>query len=589
MFANQSLKAKLMMLCLFFSCVTGVVGGVSYYFAASTNKIFRSVIESDLASVISLGTMRSAFKDVRIFTGSLAIEGTTQVESNKIIENARKAIATYAEREKKYNVLPFNDSEEKVYKEQLVPAWNHYVEVSNKVLKLAENQGKEAQDQMRVIFSKEGPEASAATTKALADLEDLNDVASQKSTAAAIDQGVRGNIIVLSLTVISFILAIFIGILFSNRLTSTFSKFAGNLSESATELHSASSQIAESGTELSASATEQAAALQETVASVDEISAMINKNADNSKTSQDFAQKSQDTATKGKKVVENMIRSIDEIDRSNADIMNQVESSNKEISDIVKVIAEIGTKTKVINDIVFQTKLLSFNASVEAARAGEHGKGFAVVAEEVGNLAQMSGNAAKEISQLLDGSIQKVEKIVSDTKSKAERLIALGKEKVAAGTLTARQCGEVLDEIVANVSAVGQMTNEIATASHEQSQGVQEITKAMAQLDQVTQQNASASQQSSDAAEKLTSQSKQLNDMVNELVSLIKGGGSLESSHQQSASTSRVIKQNVILMQPRKNANLNTFSQNHSTQSVKIKKAVGESIPSENDPRFKDV
>jgi methyl-accepting chemotaxis protein len=78
--------------------------------------------------------------------------------------------------------------------------------------------------------------------------------------------------------------------------------------------------------------------------------------------------------------------------------MNQINYSNEQMSEIVKVIQEIETKTKVINDIVFQTKLLSFNASVEAARAGEQGKGFAVVAEEVGNLAQMSGNAAKEIS-----------------------------------------------------------------------------------------------------------------------------------------------------------------------------------------------
>jgi methyl-accepting chemotaxis protein len=86
--------------------------------------------------------------------------------------------------------------------------------------------------------------------------------------------------------------------------------------------------------------------------------------------------------------------------------------SNDEISSIVKVIAEIGDKTKVINDIVFQTKLLSFNASVEAARAGEQGKGFAVVAEEVGNLATMSGKAAEEISSMLGDSMGKVELIV---------------------------------------------------------------------------------------------------------------------------------------------------------------------------------
>lgn len=102
-----------------------------------------------------------------------------------------------------------------------------------------------------------------------------------------------------------------------------------------------------------------------------------------------------------------MIHSITEISESNDRIMSQVADGNRKISEIVQVISEIGNKTKVINDIVFQTKLLSFNASVEAARAGEHGKGFAVVAEEVGNLAQMSGNAAKEISDMLNGSVSR--------------------------------------------------------------------------------------------------------------------------------------------------------------------------------------
>jgi hypothetical protein len=93
---------------------------------------------------------------------------------------------------------------------------------------------------------------------------------------------------------------------------------------------------------------------------------------------------------------------IMEIQETNKKLVDDVLEGNRKISEIVELVKEIGNKTKVINDIVFQTKLLSFNASVEAARAGEHGKGFAVVAEEVGNLASMSGQASKEISALLE-------------------------------------------------------------------------------------------------------------------------------------------------------------------------------------------
>jgi len=220
-----------------------------------------------------------------------------------------------------------------------------------------------------------------------------------------------------------------------------------------------------------------------------------------------------------------MHTSIQEISSSNGEIMKQVEASNQEISHIVKVIAEIGNKTKVINDIVFQTKLLSFNASVEAARAGEHGKGFAVVAEEVGNLAQMSGNAAKEITAMLDDSIRKVEKTVNDTKIKVEQLMVTGRGKIEAGVVTSRKCGEALDQIVQNVDQLGQMVGEISAASQEQAQGVQEINRAMAQLDQVTQQNASASQEAANAAAQLNVQADSLRGIVRTLEKLVQGVG----------------------------------------------------------------
>ena len=120
--------------------------------------------------------------------------------------------------------------------------------------------------------------------------------------------------------------------------------------------------------------------------------------------------------------------------------MGQVETGNLKIAEIIKMIEEISQKTRVINDIVFQTKLLTFNASVEAAREGEHGKGFALIAEEIGNLAQMSGNAATEISALLETSVQKVDQIISESKSSVGQSVQEGKQKVMFGTDIARRC-----------------------------------------------------------------------------------------------------------------------------------------------------
>lgn len=221
-----------------------------------------------------------------------------------------------------------------------------------------------------------------------------------------------------------------------------------------------------------------------------------------------------------------MIEAIGDINTSNTGIMDQINETNKEIENIVKIINEIGTKTKVINDIVFQTKLLSFNASVEAARAGEQGKGFAVVAEEVGNLAAMSGAAALEITNMLDGSIKTVEGIVRDSKEKIGKLVLNSKEKVENGTRVAHECEEVLNEIVSSIASVSKMVAEISSASQEQAHGVHEITKAIAQLDQVTQQNTANSTESANAAGTLSGQAEALNSLVQKLVQTIEGSDS---------------------------------------------------------------
>jgi methyl-accepting chemotaxis protein len=360
----------------------------------------------------------------------------------------------------------------------------------------------------------------------------------------------------------------------SRRLEAVIEHLRGGsekVSTTATDVTAASYSLSEASTE-------QAAALQETAASIEEINAMIKKSSENATRSQDVAGKSSEIAKRGKEAVDRMSEAINDINVSNESILHQISESNGQISEIAKVIAEIGNKTKVINDIVFQTKLLSFNASVEAARAGEHGKGFAVVAEEVGNLAQMSGNAAKEISEMLAASIKKVESIVDETKHKVEGLIADGRQKVQSGIVIADQCGVVLNDVVVNVDELNTMVTEITVASHEQSQGVNEITKAMNELDQTTHANATTSQQVSGYANSLSDESKHMNEMVAELVGVVLG----QSSNKTQAPSKTEVPKVVAL-----------HAENHTRAkeppATKLKKASGDSTPDSNDPRFKDV
>lgn len=349
-------------------------------------------------------------------------------------------------------------------------------------------------------------------------------------------------------------------------LINSISKVADGLKKETSALRDVAGNSSELASKLSEATTQQAASLQETVASIDEISAMVRRNADSAAASSQKSEHSNMIATKGKEKAGQMMDSIAAIAAGNDEIINQIEASNREFSEIVKVIQDISLKTQVINDIVFQTKLLSFNASVEAARAGENGKGFAVVAEEVGNLASMSGKAAAEISEMVTSSVRKVVDIVDNSKTLMDQSIRKSKEKIEIGTVTSRECMRALDEIHENVSSVNEMIREISTASKEQSSGVQEINKAMSEMDQVTQSNTLIAQDSSQTAKELQSQAERLNVLVIEL--------SRTLGHDVSKSEKPEIRHrtdNVI--------SLKTPSKIQQDSA----------LPASNDPRFEDV
>ena len=183
----------------------------------------------------------------------------------------------------------------------------------------------------------------------------------------------------------------------------------------------------------------------------------------------------------------------------------------------------IADKTKLIDEIVFQTKLLSFNASVEAARAGEAGKGFSVVAEEVSKLAEMSGRAAQEIRTLLEQSNVRVESIISSTRGNVSKLVSEGEGKVILGVKTAEGCQRALDEINNDIEEMVNMSKQITEATKEQSLGVSEINSALEQIGLATNQNADASRQCSLAADELKIQVGNTHEVVNSLLEVIYG------------------------------------------------------------------
>jgi methyl-accepting chemotaxis protein-2 (aspartate sensor receptor) len=244
-------------------------------------------------------------------------------------------------------------------------------------------------------------------------------------------------------------------------------RVVGEVRQGTDTIATASSQIAAGNQNLSSRTEQQASSLEETAASMEELTSTVKQNADNAQQANQLAASASEVALRGGSVVSQVV-----------DTMGSIHASSKKIVDI----------TGVIDGIAFQTNILALNAAVEAARAGDQGRGFAVVASEVRSLAQRSAAAAKEIKGLIDDSVGKVD----------------------AGSALVGQAGQTMEEIVASVRRVTDIMGEIATASHEQTSGIEQINQAITQMDQVTQQNAALVEEAAAAASSLQEQAGHL-------------------------------------------------------------------------------
>lgn len=529
MFRSFSFRTKLLSLCFMLCGVSAFVGGIGYLGLSEVNTEYGFVTEKVMPKALLANKMFLEYRRVRITLRTLGIPGLSKEDAHKAMADAEDAVAKYEEAKKEYLDLGFAPGQKEKW-EIVDQSWNDFKTLVPKGISYYNSGKPEDLKNLMEIFMVEDPKKAATFTVAGVDLLKFHRELGQAKVDQAKSAGGRATIMSLVSLFVGITFGLLFGFVFAQSMNKTMQSIVSQLNENAAQVASASAQIASSSEELSSAATEQSSSLEQTASSLEEITSMISKATDSAKAAAESSIESKEKAVVGRGAVDKMLSSMAEISDSNEAIMNQVNASNQQMVEIVRVIQEIGNKTKVINEIVFQTKLLSFNASVEAARAGEHGKGFAVVAEEVGNLAQMSGNAAKEISEMLEGSISKVQTIVDETKTKVESLVALGKDKVQAGNSVANQCSEVLNDILNEVTKVTNLSQEISQASLEQSQGVGEINKAMRQLDTVTQQNSATSEEAASAAEEMSAQAEALKRVVDELVNVMNGAGKAKAN-----------------------------------------------------------
>lgn len=265
-----------------------------------------------------------------------------------------------------------------------------------------------------------------------------------------------------------------------SRLNRSLGSAITELGESSTQVERIASQLAAGSESLADGASQQASSLEESSSALEQMASMTRQNADNARQTNEASAKSLGLISSGSKAVSDVTMAMSEISDSSE---------------------QIGTIIKTIEEIAFQTNLLALNAAVEAARAGEAGKGFAVVADEVRNLALRSSQAAKDTSQLIQSTV----------------------ERVRTGSQHVNDLTEAFTQIEQESQKVGGLVGQISTACNEQALGIDQINVAVSQMDKVTQSNAATAEESASASADLSRQSTTLNDLVMKLADIVHG------------------------------------------------------------------
>jgi methyl-accepting chemotaxis protein len=487
MLKHLSLKAKLISSFCLVACILAVVGWIGFTGLSKAEGQISVLAGDYYPSVAALSSLLEYQLRVRMNTEMVA-NVNLPIERRKDYPVKIKEAFGWADSVwTAYEAMPRSSEEDELLKsaKQSWQAWEGSFRQTDRLAmkSLTEQDPRVLAELSQTISAWSAGDGLKLARASQADLRAVlkyNNDHAQISSTETMKSTARARLTALGFAIGGVLLAIGFGLSISLNIAQCMKRVVGAAAEGASQISSAAIQVSTAAQNVAQGSQEQAAAIQESSSSLEELAAMTKQNTENTRIAVNLAGEAKSL----------MGKSAEGAGAMNA-AMKDIKSASDQTSKIVKT----------IDEIAFQTNLLALNAAVEAARAGEAGKGFAVVAEEVRNLAMRAAEAARTTGSLIEEN----------------------GHRVAGGVQIVDGLKSSLEQTVAAAEKVVNLVNEVASASEEQSRGIDQINIAVNQMNTATQTNAANAEEAASASEESASQAERLQHLVRELIAFVNG------------------------------------------------------------------